>query len=71
MCCGQEAWIQARNSTDACCHPPIANCIECRAELCSAHLQECEVCELYICRDCAREHYREHELRARQLRRAS
>jgi predicted sulfurtransferase len=71
MPCGQEMWLQARNSTDACPHPPIVICSVCRGELCSAHIIECEVCEDFICSDCQAEHYRQHELKARQLRRAS
>lgn len=67
MCCGQEAWIQARNSTDACCHPGITNCIECRAELCSSHIIECEVCNLFVCADCVIEHYKQHEMKTRQM----
>jgi hypothetical protein len=67
MACGQEMWIQARNSTNHCAHPAITNCIECRAELCSAHIHECEVCNLYVCSDCVIEHYKEHERNTRQL----
>lgn len=68
MPCGQEMWIQARNSTNACPHPGITNCVECRAELCSAHIAgECEVCEMYVCTDCAIEHYKEHDRISREL----
>lgn len=71
MCCGQPSWLQARNSTDACPHPGLTNCLNCRAELCSAHIIECEDCNLYLCSDCFPEHHREHERRERQVRRAS
>ncbi len=67
MPCGQEMWIQARNATNACAHPGITNCIECRSELCSAHIHECEVCNLYVCPDCVVEHYKEHERNSRQV----
>lgn len=71
MPCGQEMWIQARNFTDACNHPPIVHCVECRAGICSAHIIECDECGYFVCRDCVREHAREHERRERQLLRAS
>ncbi len=67
MACGQEMWIQARNFTDACPHPGITNCIECRAELCSAHILDCEVCNLFVCADCAPEHARMHERNERRV----
>ncbi len=71
MACGQEMWIQARNVTNACAHPPIAMCADCRDNLCSAHIIDCEICEAFVCSDCVLEHYRQHELKARQMRRAS
>jgi len=71
MACGHEPWIQARNSNEACFHPPIAHCTQCRAELCSAHLIECEICEHFICSDCVVEHYKEHERKTRQIGRAA
>jgi len=67
MPCGQEMWIQARNSTDACPHPPIVHCVECRIGICSAHIIECEVCEYFVCADCVVEHYKNHEKITREL----
>lgn len=67
MPCGHPAWLHARNSTDCCPHPGITNCIECRSDLCSAHIIECEVCDMFVCSDCVFEHYREHERNTRQI----
>jgi hypothetical protein len=67
MSCGLEPWKHAHNSTDACPHPPITNCNDCRDELCSSHIIECEVCGMYVCMDCVCGHYREHERMSRQV----
>jgi hypothetical protein len=67
MACGQEMWIQARNSTNACPRPGITNCVECRSELCSSHIHECEVCRMFVCSDCIFEHYKEHDRITREL----
>ena len=57
--------------TSFCSHPAITFCQSCRCGLCSAHILECEICEAFLCQDCEREHYRQHELKARQMGRAS
>lgn len=50
----------SRNKPLPCPHPALAHCGECRAGLCSGHLVECEVCNLYFCRDCITAHSQEH-----------
>jgi hypothetical protein len=71
MPCEQEIWLTANRSNSHCPHPAIVHCTQCRAGICSAHIHECEVCEDFICEPCKSEHYRQHELKARQLGRAS
>lgn len=43
-----------------CPHPAIANCSNCRIELCVDHVFECEKCEQFFCADCLPEHERGH-----------
>lgn len=69
MACGQQMWLHARNNTNACPHPEVAHCTECRGELCSAHIVECETCNHFVCSDCAPEHYRNHRRKETALRR--
>lgn len=71
MACETEMWIHAKNVTTHCPHPALTNCFDCRVGLCSSHIVECEECNLFICRDCAPEHQRQHERAARQVRKAS
>jgi len=59
----------AVHSTDLCPHPSITVCSDCRVELCSAHLLECEECNHFLCRDCIAEHIREHQRYEQALRR--
>jgi predicted sulfurtransferase len=67
MPCETEMWQHAKNVTSACAHPAIVHCLECRAGICSAHIIECEVCEMFICSDCEPEHQRNHEKLQRQV----
>lgn len=50
-----------------CPHPPAAHCSDCRAQLCSAHIVECSVCELFICGDCITDHRFQHDLAEQKL----
>jgi len=47
MPCETEIWKHAKNSTTECARPPIVHCVECRGGICSAHIIECEVCNLF------------------------
>ncbi len=69
MACETEMWLHQKNVTNLCPHPPIVHCADCRCGICSAHIIECEICEAFLCSDCVLEHYRQHELKARQVRR--
>jgi hypothetical protein len=67
MPCETEIWKHAKNSTTECARPPIVHCVECRGGICSAHIIECEVCNLFLHQHCAFEHYKEHERLTRQM----
>jgi hypothetical protein len=71
MPCETEMWQHAKNATNHCAHPAIVHCIECRGGICSAHIVECEECNLFVCSDCEPEHYREHFRKEVQMRLAS
>jgi hypothetical protein len=71
MACETEMWLHAKNVTTFCPHPALTFCTDCRIGLCSSHIVECEICDMFLCQDCTSEHYRNHERLARQTGRAS
>ena len=70
-CESVEFWQSAKNATNQCPHPALVHCLECRAGICSAHIIECDECNLFVCSDCAGEHMANHVRAERQLLRAS
>ncbi len=46
---------------DKCERPAFTNCNKCRAELCSNHAENCEVCAGILCPNCYRQHACEEE----------
>lgn len=67
MPCEIELFVSANRKT-LCPHPAITSCSDCRIGLCSSHIVECDVCELFLCPDCIVQHKYQHELAEQKLR---
>jgi hypothetical protein len=62
-----EIVVNAYGSSTLCPHPAIAECADCGIGLCSAHIVECDVCELLLCKDCIPDHIYKHDLAEKKL----
>jgi hypothetical protein len=49
------------HGTTLCQHAAIAECCDCRAGLCSAHIIDCDLCGGKLCADCLFDHTLRHD----------